>query len=214
MHIFEREFMSMKNLLIILLLSLYAMSCDPPRSGVYLVDIQSYDTTYMYNVYAVQNEYTGNANLQSIPVTSKLIRNVDTLEIHFVFNTTREKIAAAPAFSLINTAYAYSPNPDVLTLKHKIDSVHITSDTVYNGMEKGQPLNAFFFLVQRNLRGGMQELIDQLNGEGALYSSFNFDFTIATDKKSGISTDQELFIKVYKSNGEVIEGSTGKFKWY
>ncbi len=205
-----------KDKFIIVILSFSVLGCGCPgvghdKSGIYKVDIKSYDTTRMYNVYAVFSEYN-NKSFNKVPIASNLIRNVDTLEIHFTFEALGERIAVTRGFSLINTAFACSPIGDAFTLKYKIDSVIITSDTIYNGIEKGQSLNALFFKPTQN--GNIDDIVTELNGEGALSSSYYFNFNVATDKKSGIYTDNELFIKIYKSNGEIVEGSTGKFKWY
>lgn len=45
-------------------------------------------------------------------------------------------------------------------------------------------------------------------------SNYKFSLFLATNIKSGISTNHKFYIKVYKSNSEVIEGETSLFAWY
>lgn len=202
----------MRQKLLILFISFYAVGCLCPgknrKAGIYEVDIISFTEAKLYNVYSTY--------LDTSPITTDAIDNVDTLGISFNFTTTTQRIAKSNSnFSLINTAYACSSSTDSYSSKIKIDSIIITSDTIYNGINAGASLNALFrykllYSIYYNVNG----LINTLNSPGNFSDDIFSNIFIMTDIKPDFNTKHKLFIKIYKANSEVIEGETIPFAWY
>lgn len=211
----------MKNNILIIILSILSTcltSCCPGahhKAGIYTADIQELQEVKFYRLYTYFNPNSETKSLYAESVNSDIIRNTDTLRISFEFNYLKEKIGMNTfQFSLINSAYACSPAQDMYSLKYKIDSVLITSDTIYDGIAAGNSLNALFFKSSNNSTVNLNDLITEINQEGGINSYYLFDFSIETNKKSGSMDKHKLFIKLYKSNNEIISGETNPFAWY
>ncbi len=205
----------MKSKLIILIILFCVSSCCPGghrKAGIYLIDIKELNDVTFFDIQSVSNEYT--TYLDKTVVESNRLYNTDTLGIYFQFNTLSEKIGMTKFnFSLLNSAYACSPATDMVSLKNKIDSIQITSDTTYAEIEKGNSLTHFFFYIERNTNANIQDYIASINSNEILESAQTFNFYISTHKKPGIIRNQQLFLTIYKHNGEIITGSTGRFIW-
>ena len=208
----------MKIKLIIFVLSLNLIGCLCPgahkKTGIYNVDIKEFQQAKLYEIYTKYRADIQDNNFYTQAVVSDVISNADTLGVEFIFKSLSEKIGMNPLkFSLVSTSYACSPNTDSYTLKNKIDSVLITSDTIYNGIEAGKSLNSYFF-APTQFPKTLQQLITESNQTGGVYNGNQFNFFIATNIKPGFRGKHKLFIKIYKSNSEVIEGATTNFEWY
>jgi hypothetical protein len=210
----------MRQKLLILFISFYTVGCLCPRKnkiGTYEVDIISFTEAKFYSIYTAYNSSIDYNSHYVIPVTTDKISNIDTLGISFDFNiTSRLLVANSRGFNLINTAYACSrPSRDYVP-KTKIDSIIITSDTIYNGINPGASLNALF---KSSLTNGYGNYLDVNNLIANLNSSINSSYIMysqmffITDIKPDFNTKHRLFIKIYKANNEVIEGETIPFAW-
>lgn len=211
----------MRNKLLILFISFYAVGCLCPKNvrngNFYEVDLVSFKDAKFYNIYTTYDSINNFNILNTTPLTTGVINNIDTLGISFNFNTTIRRIALNyGSFNLINTAYACKQAYDGYTLKYKIDSISIISDTIYNGINAGVSLNTLF-KYNASYSGnyyGINKLIEELNSSSNFRDDIFSNIFLITDIKPDFNTKHKLFIKIYKANSEIIEGETIPFAWY
>lgn len=130
------------------------------------------------------------------------IKNTDSLFL--LVNMDLKEIASLkPSFSFTNTAYACKQGTTSYSLKYKIDSIVLSSNTIYNGVAAGR--NLFYTIVEN-----AQNYVQEINNSPA-FNNANLLFKIK--QKPTDNHTHQLTLKIYKDNDSITEKSIKTFTW-
>ncbi len=222
----------MKKFLIILIVS-FSLGLIPVGCGncvdkylgkyeVDLVNIQWQNGSY-FN-YSDSNKYVYGVDVDTFS------NGNNEYAISFVINSNYNKIANCQYTLYPNNCYAYKKlmciDSGFFTLKHKIDSIILTCDTVFNNKPANTLLDTSDYIFSNNsqkivnihnVSTNLPEWIHQLNSNtsyAVLYdisNSNNIEYYLYfIIKRKDNSNDLSFRLKIYLDDGRVLEATTKK----
>lgn len=150
------------------------------------------------------NSMTINTKSTEILQNDSLAFNISALDGYFLGYST-------PKFSLINSAYAFDCDEGWGGLKYPLTKIEVTSNSDFNGSYPANTLLNELIRIDVWIEGS-GEIKNMKLSEVNLSNNFESQMFIS----QGPTTSKEhiLTVKLFKSDGNVIEAKTDKIIWH
>lgn len=149
-------------------------------------------------------------NKMKVNVASTEILSSDSLSFHIRATDGYYLGFNMPKFSLITSAYAFDCDEGWGGLKYPLTKIEITSDSDFS---ESYPANSILNELV-SINAWIEETKEIKNAKlDSVIITDNFESQMYISKRPTISKEHILTIKLYKSDGKVIESKTDKITW-